>query len=211
MNKTMKLKEKLSMPCTEKQWTNEIEPRLKELGVNITSLFSFERYPYITNNFESNNKWTGTPNVSNILGDWCFDRVRIFIPYDADRFIDSFIVEGGIDTQDFTNVEAVFLSKDGAIVSPANPHIAVKNVTHKFEDRTTTGSGIDDIIEWQGIYIVKLKYYTPKLFYTRTLESVNERFFGALIPRNHEKDALKQQIEEKEKELKELKDKLNKL
>ena len=90
-------------------------------------------------------------------------------------------------------------------------YIYVKNVTHKFEDRTTTGSGIDDIIEWQGIYIVKLKYYTPKLFYTRTLESVNERFFGALIPRNPEKDALKQQIEEKEKELKELKEKLYKL
>jgi hypothetical protein len=202
----MKLKEKLSMPCTEKQWTNEIEPRLKELGVNITSLFSFERYPYITNNFESNNNWTGTPNVSNILGDWCFDRVRIFIPYDADRFINSFVVEyktepgiiSGIDTSKFKEGEDFFINN-------------IPNVTHKFKGKTTTGYDIEDIIEWDYTYIVKFKYHTPKLFCTKTLESINERFFGVLIPRNHEKDALKQQIEEKEKELKELNDKLNKL
>ena len=166
-------KEKLSMPCTQEQLLNEIEPRLKEFGVNITSLFSFERYPYITNNFESNNNLTGTPN--------------------------------------FKNGEAVFLGEDGRICSLVEEYSSVNNVKHKFEGKTTTGYDIEDIIEWNYTYIVKFKYHSPKLFCTQTLESINHSFYGVLIPRNHEKDALKQQIEEKEKELKELNDKLNKL
>jgi len=210
----MKLKEKLSMPCTGEQWIEEIAPRLMELGVEIKKIFSFERNPILVNNWGDDDC-----NVGNILKENWDNYDRLYIPYDADRFINSFVSEyktkigiiSGIAAQDLANGEAVFLSEDGAIVSSTDPHIAVKNVTHKFEGKTTTGYDIEDIIEWNDTYIVKLQYYTPKLFYIRTLESVNQRFFGALIPRNPEKDALKQQIEEKESELKELKDKLDKL
>lgn len=202
------------MPCTQEQWLNEIEPRLKELGVEIREFSPFEDLPILVNNLDNKDGL-----VSNVYEDRYSVFSRTFIPYDADRFINSFVSEyktkigiiSGIAAQDFTNGEAVFLSEDGAIVSSTDPHIAVKNVTHKFEDRTTTGYWIEDIIEWNNTYIVKLQYYMPKSFYTKTLESISQRFYGALIPRNPEKDALKQQIEEKEKELKELKDKLNKL
>jgi hypothetical protein len=92
-------------------------------------------------------------------------------------------------------------------------YIYVKNVTHKFEDRTTTCNEIKDIIDWGGYYIVILYRSEPITYSKSSLTPCLNyyRCYGNLTPRNPEKDALKQQIEEKEKELKELKDKLNKL
>ena len=76
------MKEKLTMPCTEQQWEQEIKPRIEKIqGMNIYYIQDFNRYDYLVNNLCGNFGFIANQRKSAVD---C--QARVLIPYDPDRF-----------------------------------------------------------------------------------------------------------------------------
>ena len=76
------MKEKLTMPCTEQQWEQEIKPRIEKIeGVKVDSnTYQFtQNFSYIVNNYNGEDNRVCNTSYTNTYS-------RTLIPYDPDRF-----------------------------------------------------------------------------------------------------------------------------